>query len=163
MRSTVHWISVATALGGLPFGFDIAVINGALVFRRTQFQLSDLQTEVAVSSLLLGCVFGASLAGTLSDASDRSECCCGRRCCFWFRRWARHAPNLAEFTAACPLGGITIGMESMLSPLYVAEIFPARIRGRLVALNQLATVAALAIIDRVGRKPLLLRRQPAWP
>lgn len=71
MRSNVHWIAVAAALGGLLFGFGIAVINGAIVFLRTQLRFSDLQTEVAVSSLLLGCVFGASLARTLSDRFGR--------------------------------------------------------------------------------------------
>ncbi|MBZ5593992.1 MAG: sugar porter family MFS transporter [Acidobacteriia bacterium] len=144
MRSKVYLISAAAALGGLLFGFDIAVINGALVFLRKQFQLSDLQTEVAASSLLLGCVFGASLAGTLSDRFGRKRILLWAASLFLVSSIGAALPrNLSEFTAARLLGGVAIGMESMLSPLYVAEISPARIRGRLVALNQLAIVVGI--------------------
>ena len=144
MRSNVYLISAAAALGGLLFGFDIAVINGALVFLRRQFQLSDLQTEVAASALLLGCVFGASLAGTLSDRFGRKRILLWSAMLFLVSSIGAALPrNLGEFTAARLLGGVAIGMESMLSPLYVAEISPARIRGRLVALNQLAIVVGI--------------------
>lgn len=144
MRSKVYLISAAAALGGLLFGFDIAVINGALVFLRKQFQLSDLQTEVAASSLLLGCVFGASLAGTSSDRFGRKRILLWSAALFLVSSIGAALPrNLSEFTAARLLGGVAIGMESMLSPLYVAEISPARIRGRLVALNQLAIVCGI--------------------
>ena len=144
MRSKVYLISGAAALGGLLFGFDIAVINGALVFLRKQFQLSDLQTEVAASGLLLGCVFGASLAGVLSDRFGRKRILLWSAALFLISSLGAALPrNLTEFTAARLLGGVAIGMESMLSPLYVAEISPARIRGRLVALNQLAIVLGI--------------------
>ena len=144
MPSKVYLISGTAALGGLLFGFDIAVINGALVFLRKQFQLSDLQTEVAASSLLLGCVFGASLAGTLSDRFGRKRILLWSAALFLVSSIGAALPrNLTEFTVARLLGGVAIGMESMLSPLYVAEIAPARIRGRLVALNQLAIVVGI--------------------
>ena len=144
MRSKVYLISAAAALGGLLFGFDIAVINGALVFLRKQFALSDLQTEIAASSLLLGCVFGASFAGTLSDRFGRKRILLWAAALFLLSSLGAALPrNLNEFAAARLLGGIAIGMESMLSPLYVAEISPARIRGRLVALNQLAIVVGI--------------------
>jgi len=144
MRSKVYLISGTAALGGLLFGFDIAVINGALVFLRKQFQLSDLQTEVAASSLLMGCVFGASLAGTLSDRFGRKRILLWSAALFLISSIGAALPrNLTEFTVARLLGGVAIGMESMLSPLYVAEISPARIRGRLVALNQLAIVVGI--------------------
>ncbi len=144
MRTKVYLISAAAALGGLLFGFDIAVINGALVFLRKQFQLSDLQTEVAASSLLLGCVLGASLAGTLSDRFGRKRILLWSAALFLISSIGAALPrSLSEFTAARLLGGVAIGMESLLSPLYVAEISPARIRGRLVALNQLAIVTGI--------------------
>jgi sugar porter (SP) family MFS transporter len=144
MRSNVYLISAAAALGGLLFGFDIAVINGALVFLRQQFQLSDLQTEVAASALLLGCVFGASVAGILSDRFGRKRILLWSAVLFLVSSIGAALPRgLSEFTAARLLGGVAIGMESMLSPLYVAEISPARIRGRLVALNQLAIVVGI--------------------
>src|ERR1017187_8293700 len=64
-------ISAVAALGGFLFGFDTAIINGAIVFLRRQFQWTNLETEVAASSLLVGCVLGASLAGVLSDRFGR--------------------------------------------------------------------------------------------
>ncbi|HUJ22141.1 MAG TPA: MFS transporter, partial [Bryobacteraceae bacterium] len=147
----VYLISAAAALGGLLFGFDIAVINGALVFLRRQFQLSDLQTEIAASGLLLGCVAGASLAGTLSDRFGRKRVLLWSAVLFLASSVGAALPrNLAEFTAARLLGGMAIGMESMLSPLYVAEISPARIRGRLVALNQLAIVIGILCAYLIG-------------
>src|SRR5579885_895222 len=67
----VYLVSVVAATSGLLFGFDIAVINGAIIFLREQFHLTEVQTEVAASSLLIGCVFGASLAGWMSDRFGR--------------------------------------------------------------------------------------------
>ena len=65
--------AVVAAIGGLLFGFDTAVINGAIVFLKSQFGLSDAQTEIAASSLLLGCVIGASLAAFTSDRFGRKR------------------------------------------------------------------------------------------
>jgi MFS family permease len=72
-RTYVYLISIVAAVSELLFGFDIAVINGAIIFLRQQFALTDFQTEIAASSLLVGCVFGAGLAGTLSDRYGRRK------------------------------------------------------------------------------------------
>src|SRR5712672_2526886 len=69
----VYLPAVVAAIGGLLFGFDTAVINGAIVFIKRQFLLSDAQTEIAASSLLLGCVVGASLAAFTSDRLGRKK------------------------------------------------------------------------------------------
>src|SRR5258708_1192114 len=66
-------VALVAALGGFLFGFDTAVISGAIVFLRKEFALSDLQTETAVSSILVGCIFGACLAGMLCDRYGRKN------------------------------------------------------------------------------------------
>src|SRR5205807_6041615 len=115
MNAYVYLVAAAAALGGLLFGFDIAVINGALVFLRKQFGLTDFQTEVAASSLLLGCVIGASFAGTLSDRFGRKRILWWSAVLFLVSSLGAALPrNLTEFTMARVLGGVAIGMESML-------------------------------------------------
>ncbi len=142
----LYFVSAAAALGGILFGFDIAVINGALVFLRKQFMLSDGQTELAASSLLAGCVIGASIAGALSDRFGRKKVLLGAALLFLISSLGASIPrNLNEFVTARVIGGLAIGMESMLAPLYLAEISPARLRGRLVSLHQLAIVTGILI------------------
>src|SRR6266404_9744216 len=138
--------ALVAAIGGLLFGFDTAVINGAIVFIKRQFVLSDSQTEVAASSLLLGCVVGASLAAFTSDRFGRKRVLLGAAALFTISSVGAAIPrNLLEFVIARILGGIAIGMASTLSPLYIAEISPARSRGLLVCLNQLAIVTGILL------------------
>ena len=140
----VFLISSVAALGGFLFGFDIAIINGAIVFLKQQFALSDFQTEIAASSLLAGCVAGASVAGTLSDRFGRRFMLRISAAIFALSAIGAALPrSLGEFAAARLAGGVAIGVASMLSPLYIAEVSPARIRGRLVAMNQFAIVSGI--------------------
>ncbi|HZT33427.1 MAG TPA: sugar porter family MFS transporter [Bryobacteraceae bacterium] len=142
----VYLVSVVAATSGLLFGFDIAVINGAIIFLREQFHLTEVQTEVAASSLLIGCVFGASLAGWMSDRFGRRRILMLSALLFTLSSLGAALPrNLPEFTAARFLGGIAIGMASVLAPLYIAEVSPARSRGRLVSLNQMAIVTGILL------------------
>jgi sugar porter (SP) family MFS transporter len=134
------------AIGGLLFGFDTAVINGALVFLRHQFALTDSQTEIAAGSLLLGCVFGASLAGFTSDRFGRKKVLLAAAALFTVSSIATALPrNIIEFVMARLAGGVAIGLASTLSPLYIAEISPPRIRGLLVSVNQLAIVSGILL------------------
>lgn len=134
------------AIGGLLFGFDTAVINGAIVFLRQQFALNDLRTEIAASSLLLGCILGASLAALTSDRFGRKKMLLVAAALFALSSIETAlAVNLASFVLARVLGGIAIGVASTLSPLYIAEISPARIRGLLVSVNQLAIVTGILL------------------
>jgi sugar porter (SP) family MFS transporter len=145
-KSYLYFAATAAALGGILFGFDIAVINGALVFLRKQFMLSDAQTELAASSLLAGCVVGASLAGVLSDRFGRKKVLLGAAVLFLVSSLGAAIPqSLSGFVSARVVGGLAIGMESMLAPLYLAEISPARLRGRLVSLHQLAIVGGILV------------------
>src|SRR5215813_3718618 len=138
--------AMVAAIGGLLFGFDTAVINGAIVFIKRQFSLSDAQTEIAASSLLLGCVFGAALAAFTSDQFGRKKVLLGAAALFTVSSVGTALPrNMMEFVGARFVGGIAIGMASTLSPLYIAEISPARQRGLLVSLNQLAIVTGILL------------------
>jgi SP family arabinose:H+ symporter-like MFS transporter len=142
----VYFTSIVAATSGLLFGFDIAVINGAIIFLREQFGLTEFQTEVAASSLLIGCVFGASIGGWLSDRFGRRRILIVSALLFAASALGAALPrNLVEFTAARFLGGVAVGMASLLAPLYIAEVAPARIRGRLVALNQMAIVTGILL------------------
>jgi sugar porter (SP) family MFS transporter len=139
------------AIGGLLFGFDTAIINGAIVFLKRQFAWSELQTEIAASSLLLGCVIGASLAGALSDWLGRRRVLALSAAVFAFSSVATSLPNsLVPFCAARLLAGTAIGIASLICPLYIAEVSPAGIRGMLVSLNQLAIVTGILISYLVG-------------
>src|SRR6266852_3084502 len=138
--------AMVAAIGGLLFGFDTAVINGAIVFIKQQFGLSDSQTEIAASSLLLGCVVGASIAAFTSDRFGRKRVLLGAASLFTISSIGAALPrNLIEFAVARLLGGVAIGIASTLSPLYIAEISPARNRGLLVSLNQLAIVTGILL------------------
>jgi SP family arabinose:H+ symporter-like MFS transporter len=142
----VYTATMVAAISGLLFGFDIAVINGAIIFLRDQLRLTEVQTEVAASSLLFGCIFGASAGGWLSDHFGRRRVLMLCAVIFALSSFAAALPRtLAEFTAARFLGGIAIGAASLLAPLYIAEVAPARIRGRLVSLNQMAIVTGILL------------------
>lgn len=142
----IYLPAMVAAIGGLLFGFDTAVINGAIVFIKRQFLWSDAQTEIAASGLLLGCVFGASLAAFTSDGFGRKRVLLGAAALFTVSSVGAALPrNLMEFVMARMVGGIAIGIASTLSPLYIAEISPARSRGLLVSLNQLAIVMGILL------------------
>jgi len=138
--------AAVAAIGGLLFGFDTAVINGAIVFLKHQFALTDSQTEIGASSLLLGCVFGASLAAFTSDRFGRKKSLLAAAALFTVSSIGAALPrNITEFVLARLVGGLAIGLASTLSPLYIAEISPARIRGLLVSVNQLAIVTGILL------------------
>lgn len=141
---SVYLPAMVAAIGGLLFGFDTGVINGALVFIKQQFRLGDSQTEVAASSLLLGCVIGASVAAFTSDRFGRKRVLVGAAALFTLSSIGSALPrDIVEFSIARFLGGVAIGIASTLSPLYIAEISPAPKRGLLVSLNQLAIVSGI--------------------
>ena len=142
----VYLASLVAATSGLLFGFDIAVINGALLFLREQFQLNEIQTEFAASSLLAGCVVGAGLGGWLSDRFGRRRVLLVSAALFAISSVGAALPrNLTEFTIARLAGGLAIGVASLLAPLYIAEVAPAPMRGRLVSLNQMAIVTGILL------------------
>src|SRR5499425_3724203 len=105
--------AMVAAIGGLLFGFDTAVINGAIVFIKQQFRLSDAQTEIAASSLLLGCVIGASVAAVTSDRFGRKRVLLGAAALFTISSIGAALPrDLLQFVIARLIGGAAIGIAS---------------------------------------------------
>jgi SP family arabinose:H+ symporter-like MFS transporter len=145
-RIYVFLAAVVAAMAGLLFGFDIAVINGGIIFLQAELHLTSVQTEFAVSALLFGCIFGASIAGWLSDRFGRRRVLMFCAVLFALSALGAALPRtLAEFVMARIIGGLAIGAASVLAPLYIAEVAPPRDRGRLVSLNQMAIVTGILL------------------
>jgi len=133
-------------MGGLLFGFDIAIITGAGPFLAQRFALSDFGLGFAFSSLLFGCVVGAFLAGRLTDRYGRKRLLVWVALLFAATSIATAlAPNFTVFVAARLLGGLAVGGVSLLSPMYVAEVSPASIRGRMGTFYQLSIVVGILV------------------
>ena len=147
----VYLLTLVAALGGLLFGYDTAVISGAIKYITLRFQLDTILEGWAVSSVLVGCMMGASLAGTLSDRFGRKKILVLAALLFAVSAVGAALPrNLTEFVIARLLGGFAVGTASMLSPLYIAEVAPAAIRGRLVSLNQVAIITGMLVVSIVN-------------
>ncbi|HTN06193.1 sugar porter family MFS transporter [Agriterribacter sp.] len=143
----VYFVSIVAAVGGLLFGYDTAVIAGAIGFLQTKFELSPAMTGWAASSAIWGCVFGAVFAGHLSDRFGRKKILLLTAVLFAGSSIASALPeNLTQFVLARFIGGLGVGAASILSPLYISEISPARIRGTLVTLYQVAIVVGINLI-----------------
>jgi sugar porter (SP) family MFS transporter len=143
---TYVWIiSLVAALGGLLFGYDWVVIGGAKPFFERYFQLSsELAKGWANSCALIGCLVGAMMAGALSDRFGRKRLLI--LCALMFAVTSvgnALAPSFTIFVVWRMLGGVAIGLASSLSPMYIAEVAPAQMRGRLVAVNQLTIVLGI--------------------
>ncbi len=142
----VFLTAATAALGGLLFGYDTAVISGAQLFFKSSFRLSDTQLEMAVGVVLLGAMLGAALGGWLTDRLGRKSVLLATGVCFGaFSLWTGLSTGLATFVTARFLVGGCIGVASMLTPLYISEMSPARIRGALVSLNQLAITVGIVV------------------
>src|SRR5467141_2139575 len=137
-------LAATTAISGFLFGFDTAVINGVLLLLRRQFTLSNLQTEIAASSLLLGCLLGAAGASMIGDRYGRRKSLIASALLFALSSvGAALATTVTLFSVARLVGGLAIGLASVLTPVYIAEISPSTNRGTLVSLNQLAIVVGI--------------------
>lgn len=144
-------ISFISALGGYLFGFDFAVISGALPFLQKQFGLDSYWEGFATGSLALGAIAGCFIAGSVADRYGRKPGLLVAAIIFTISSLAMAmAPGRDFFIAARFAAGIGVGMASMLSPMYIAEISPAPVRGRMVALNQLTIVIGILITNLVN-------------
>jgi SP family arabinose:H+ symporter-like MFS transporter len=161
-RSYLFLAAIAAALGGLLFGYDTAVISGAVGFLQKHFQLSAGLTGWAASSALIGCMAGAAAAGPLSDRVGRKPVLFV--CALTFAVsgiLTALSATLGEFVSMRFLGGFAIGAVSVVSPLYIAEVAPEAVRGRLVSLYQLAIVSGILVVFFVN---LMIQHQgdEAW-
>lgn len=145
-------ISVVAAMGGLLFGWDWVVIGGAKPFFQRYFELtSEAQIGWANSCALIGCLAGALVAGVLSDRFGRKRLLIAAALLFAVTSLGNaFAGNFTVFIAWRMLGGVAIGLASNLSPMYIAEIAPAQIRGKLVAINQLTVVIGILLAQYIN-------------
>ncbi|MGA3333323.1 MAG: sugar porter family MFS transporter [Terracidiphilus sp.] len=147
----VLFLAVVAAISGFLFGFDTAVINGVLLFLRRQLSLSNIETEVAASALLLGCLLGAAGASLISDRVGRRKSLLLAAILFAISTvGAALANSVTMFSIGRLVGGLAIGLASVTTPVYIAEVSPARSRGRLVSMNQLAIVVGILAAYVVG-------------
>ncbi len=147
----VFLLTLVAALGGLLFGYDTAVIAGAIDFLEIRFELTPFWKGWAVSNVLVGCMIGAAIAGPLSDWLGRRKVLLLSAVLFAISAIGSAVPrSLFELVVARFVGGLGVGMASMLSPLYIAEVSPAHIRGRLVSLNQITIITGMLIVSIVN-------------
>ena len=139
-------ITLVAAIGGLIFGFDTAIVAGATRYMKEQFSLNSLQEGWAVSVVLIGCMFGAGLAGPVSDRLGRRRVMLASAVFFLVSAvGCALQRTITAFVLFRFVGGLGIGSAAVLSPLYIAEIAPARVRGALVSVNQLAIVTGIML------------------
>jgi sugar porter (SP) family MFS transporter len=152
-RNVYLWLAAASgALGGLLFGYDWVVIGGAKPFYELYFHLDSPALEGwAMSCALTGCLMGAVSAGGLSDRFGRKRLLTLAAMVFALSSLGTGlAVHFATFVAWRILGGFAIGLASGISPMYIAEISPAHLRGTLVSLNQLAIVFGILLAQVVN-------------
>lgn len=139
-------ITLTATLGGFLFGFDTAVISGTIPFVKTQFHLSALMEGWFVSSALLGCIAGVAVSGKLSNTLGRKKLMLFSALLFALSAMGCAAtPDAFWLIISRLIGGLGIGVASVICPLYIAELAPTQIRGKLVTYYQLAiTIGILA-------------------
>src|SRR5215467_11512601 len=134
-------LSAVAAIGGFLFGFDSGVINGAVDALAHAFGTRAATTGFAVASVLLGCALGAFVAGTVADRHGRRPTMLLNAVLFLFSAVATGLAGSAGFFIAARLvGGLAIGAASVLAPMYISEVAPSHMRGRLASLQQMAIV-----------------------
>lgn len=145
-KTFILLVSFVAALGGLLFGFDTAIISGTIPYITEYFSLDEYMLGWAVSSLLIGCAIGAVLAGKMADAYGRKTTLIGCAVLFAVSGiGAGLSQQLTGFISYRLIGGLGVGAAAMVSPMYIAEIAPAKWRGRLVAFYQLAIVLGILL------------------
>lgn len=145
-KNYILLISLIAALGGLLFGFDIAIVAGTVPFLEKHFSLSEAQLGWTVASLYVGCIIGSFSTGYLTDRFGRKIPLIIAAAIFVvssvFMGWS---PTQNMLIVWRMIAGIGVGAASMLSPLYIAEVSPANVRGKMVSINQLTIVIGILI------------------
>jgi len=142
----LFFITGTAALGGFLFGFDTAVISGTIPFVTVQFDMDAIIEGWFVSSALVGCIVGVSIAGKTSDTFGRKKLLILSAFLFSISAFSCMIAGTSFFLFIYRIiGGVGVGIASLLSPLYISEISPPRIRGKLVALYQLAITLGILV------------------
>ncbi len=145
-RGYLAFISVIAALGGFLFGFDTAVVSGTLVPLKAQFDLTSFREGALVASALVGCMVGALIAGVVSDQFGRKATLILSAILFLIGFVGTAVPpSVNLLIGARWIGGVGVGIASMLAPMYLSEVSPPHLRGRLIALYQLAITIGIVV------------------
>ena len=145
-KSFIYFICLVSAMGGLLFGYDWVVIGGAKPFYELYFGIADSVSDqgLAMTIALIGCMIGACTCGWLADKIGRKKLLLVSAVIFLVSAVMTGAFNtFGAFLVARFFGGIGIGIASGLSPMYIAEVAPSEIRGKLVSLNQMTIVLGI--------------------
>ena len=145
-KGFLYFICAVSAMGGLLFGYDWVVIGGAKPFYELFFGISDspVMQGVAMTTALIGCLVGAMVAGGAADKFGRKPLLMTSAVLFTVSAIATGLFNdFTLFNIARFIGGMGIGVASALAPMYIAEVSPAEIRGRMVSLNQMTIVLGI--------------------
>lgn len=167
-RSFLYFICMVSAMGGLLFGYDWVVIGGAKPFYELFFGISDspVLQGVAMTTALIGCLIGAMVAGALADRYGRKPLLTLSAVLFTVSAIGTGLFNdFTLFNIARFIGGIGIGVASALAPMYIAEVSPADIRGRMVSLNQMTIVLgilAAQIVNMLLARDTSVAESQAW-
>lgn len=158
----MRFITMSAALGGLLFGYDTAVISGAIGNLTQYFSLSPAETGWAISSALVGCLIGAFISDFCSDTFGRKKSMLIAALFFLACSVGTAMPEtFTVFIVFRIVGGVGVGLASMVVPMYIAEIAPAEKRGELVAYNQLAIVIGIVVVYFVNYF-IALQGDSAW-
>ncbi|MBP5771654.1 MAG: sugar porter family MFS transporter [Bacteroidaceae bacterium] len=164
----IYFICMVSALGGLLFGYDWVVIGGAKPFYELFFGISDspVMQGVAMTTALVGCLVGAMVAGVAADRYGRKPLLTTAAVLFTVSAIGTGLfDDFLLFNLARFVGGVGIGVASALSPMYIAEVSPAAIRGRLVSLNQMTIVLgilAAQVVNLLLARDTSLAENQAW-
>lgn len=139
-------ISCVATIGGFLFGFDSGVINGTVDGLRIAFNSAGVGTGFNVASMLLGCAVGAFFAGRLADIFGRRALLLVASVLFLVSAWGSGVSgSSAEFVVYRVLGGLAVGAASVMAPAYIAEVTPARFRGAMASVQQIAIIVGLFV------------------
>ena len=145
-QSFIILITIVAALGGFLFGFDSGVINGTVKGLESAFETEDIGSGFNVASMLLGCAVGAFFAGRMADLYGRKNML--RVAAFFFIVSAFGsgiATSSVEFIVYRIIGGLAVGAASVMAPAYITEIAPAKYRGSLASIQQVAIISGLSL------------------
>ena len=167
-QSFIYFICSVSAMGGLLFGYDWVVIGGAKPFYELFFGISEspVMQGVAMSTALVGCLVGAMVAGALADRYGRKPLLTTAAVLFTLSAVGTGLFNdFSLFNIARFIGGVGIGVASALSPMYIAEVSPTEIRGRMVSLNQMTIVLGILgaqIVNMLLARDTSVAENMAW-
>ncbi|MBR5763219.1 MAG: MFS transporter, partial [Bacteroidaceae bacterium] len=164
----LYFVCMVSAMGGLLFGYDWVVIGGAKPFYELYFGIAEspVMQGVAMTTALIGCLAGAMVAGALADRYGRKPLLVTSAVLFTVSAIGTGLfNNFALFNIARFIGGVGIGVASALSPVYIAEVSPAPIRGRMVSLNQMTIVLGILgaqVVNMLLAKDTSVAENQAW-